>query len=100
MGKQAHVIPMKVHLEKLSLTREIERQMMWDAVTIALNDEFGFGKERILKLLKAVEKRREDIARLFIGDTKDMEYAKSVLDRRLKEICGDEFLPWEERYKP
>lgn len=98
--RKANVIPMKVHLEKLSLTREIERQMMWDAVTIALNDEFGFGKERILKLLKAVEKRREDIARLFIGDTKDMEYAKSVLDRRLREICGDEFLPWEERYKP
>lgn len=34
-----------------------------------------------------------------VSDTPDMEYTKAKLDQRLKQICGDKFQPWEERYK-
>lgn len=26
------------------------------------------------------------------------EYTRGVVDRRLKKICGEHFVPWEERY--
>lgn len=31
-------------------------------------------------------------------DDKEFVYTKARVDRRLKEICGEHFVPWEERY--
>ena len=36
-----------------------------------------------------------------LADQKDDEkfaYTRGVVDRRLKKICGEYFVPWEERY--
>ena len=31
-------------------------------------------------------------------DDKSIEYTKDKLDRKLKQIMGDNFKPWDERY--
>ena len=82
-------------------TEEGERfgmQLMADLVTLALNQEFGFGPERLMRFCKAISKKYGDFADLWNGDTKDVEYSKAVLDRALKQICGKYFIPWDERY--
>lgn len=40
----------------------------------------------------------EAYADLWNADTQDTEYSRGKLDQKLKQICGDYFVPWEERY--
>ena len=38
-------------------------------------------------------------ADLINADTDDQDYSWTVLDKKLKQICGEYFVPFEERYK-
>ena len=33
-----------------------------------------------------------------VKDDEKFAYTRGVVDRRLKKICGEHFVPWEERY--
>ena len=78
--------------------RHFMRQMMFDLTCIALNDVYGFGPERIMRYYHRLIELNNEFANIYNGDTKDLEYSKRVLDRRLKQIAGEHFVPWEERY--
>lgn len=75
------------------------QQLCFDAAIIALHEEFGFGKERCKKFKRALEDHLNAMASLIIQDA-DPEalYSREVIDRKLREILGDEAIPWEERY--
>lgn len=79
--------------------------MQWcaDAAALAANDVFKRKGKKIVEFLKAMEKYSQEIASTTLEDAKtdkDIEYTKAKVDERLKEILGDDFQPWDERYIP
>lgn len=81
------------------LTMRFTRQTMMDCAMIALNREFGFGADRLIRFQDAVKKVYCDFAEVWNADDPDTEYARAKLDEALKRICGQYFAPWEERYQ-
>lgn len=77
-------------------------QMAVDAMMLAVNEVFGIGAKRMVKLMAAFNKYLREIAELVTEDSKadaHFVYAKTKIDNRLKEICGEGFQSWEERYE-
>lgn len=77
-------------------------QMCLDVMTIVLNDpevmgKDRFGSQRLNKLNKAFNK---EFNQWIVGLSPDVtaSYVREKMDERLRKICGDEFLKWEERY--
>lgn len=83
---------------KKKLERHVTRQMMADSAVIAAAKVFGAGAKRCAEFHKELCKTYEDMAELCNSDTKDMEYSKEVIDRKLREIFGDSIQPFDERY--
>lgn len=80
--------------------RKYTRQQGLDFVLCALG-RMGYGEKRLIEFEKVLSKVFEDYADLMTDDLKtDSEciYAKSVLDRELKQYCGNSFVPYEVRY--
>lgn len=76
-------------------------QQCVDMMMIAANEEYGLGPERLNRLEETFYSVFNDYAEMTIEDAKDdkaIEYTKSKLDRKLEQICGEYFKPWEERY--
>lgn len=76
-------------------------QQAKDMMLIAAGDAFGFGPERAKRLADAYDKAFMDYANMTLTDAKDDKqiwYTKGKIDDRLREICGEYFVPWEERY--
>ena len=84
---------------QLAESRAIHTQMCLDAAMIAANEVFNMGPSRAPAFSAAFSQALVEIAEMTVSDTPDMEYTKTKLDQRLKQICGDNFQPWEERYK-
>ena len=79
-----------------------ERQSL-DALIIAINDEFGFGAERIGRLLSKYIDTRIEVADMFMDDRyknkdKEIAYAKAKLDKRLQSIRGPDYPEHDVRY--
>jgi len=74
------------------------RQLMADFACIVLHDSFKFSRSQINRFYDEMTALHDEYAVVFNGDTRDQEYSKEVLDRRLRKIAGDMFIPWEERY--
>lgn len=83
---------------KKELERHVSRQLMTDAAMIAAAKVFHAGAKRCTEFYRELCKTYEDMAKLCAEDTKDMEYTKTVVDRKLREILGDSVQPWDERY--
>lgn len=77
----------------------ISRQMCLDAAMMAANDVFNMGPSRCEAFQAAFSKYISEIATMGSQDTADLEYTKDTIDRRLRQICGDKFVPWDERYR-
>lgn len=73
-------------------------QMAKDAAILAAHEVFQMGRGRSPAFSAAFDQALREIAKLTVEDAPDMAYIKTKLDDRLKEICGDSFVPWEERY--
>lgn len=90
----------KREMEEVELsTLRFTRQVMMDCLAISLNEVCGFGAERIKTVLDSVAENYAEFADLINADTDDQDYSWSKLDKKLKQICGDYFVPFEERYK-
>lgn len=76
----------------------VRTQMCMDAAMIAANEVFQMGPGRAPAFATAFSEALSEIAEMTISDTRDMEYTKVKLDKRLEEICGKAFVPWEKRY--
>ena len=79
-----------------------ERQSL-DALIIAINDEFGFGAERIGRLISKYIDTRIEVADMFMDDRyvnndKEIAYAKAKLDKRLQSIMGPDYPEHDVRY--
>lgn len=68
---------------------------------IALNKEFSFGpvyNARFEKRFRAVFVEYASLCVEDGGDDEDIWYTKGVLDRQLREVAGEDVLPFDERY--
>lgn len=76
-------------------------QIAQDAAMIAANEVLQMGPGRAKEFAAEMRDVVNEIADVMLKDQKDDEkfaYTRGVVDRRLKKICGENFVPWEERY--
>ena len=76
-------------------------QLAQDAAMIAANEVLQMGPGRAKEFALAFTEAVNDIGTMMFEDQQDDKefvYTKARVDRRLKEICGENFQPWEERY--
>ena len=76
-------------------------QLAQDAAMIAANEVLQMGPDKAPEFAAAMRDVVNEIADVMLKDQKDDEkfaYTRVVIDRRLKKICGENFVPWEERY--
>lgn len=100
-------------LERIEMTYRLkyrllfERRIDWilqlaqDTAMITANEVLGLGKGRSRRFAEAYIENIKD-AVMMIKDDQDedkfFDYAKGTIDGRLAKVCGDEFVPWEQRY--
>ena len=78
-------------------------QQSLDMALITLNRHFGFGSDRCAKFEAAFRETFLEFAHLCVEDGKDDEhivYTQEKVDRALRAACGDDILPFMERYAP
>lgn len=72
-----------------------------DAFLLAAADVFQLGKGRAAAAIQAYKERLEELMDRLIedGDSNELTYYWETLDRRLRQIVGDEnFVPHDQRY--
>ena len=104
MGKQsafAPAVPPEVNIQ-LKIYGRNRMQLAEDAAFMAANEVLGLGPGRARAFGEAFVRYANEIADLVVEDSKaddEIVYAKTVLDRRIREIVGEEnFSPFDERY--
>ena len=75
-----------------------------DCALLVLNDEFGFGPERLKRFNTALDAEMKKWWQVTAapkpGDkTSEIGYIRSKFDEALKRVCGDKFVPFEQRYE-
>ena len=87
--------------EVRQITSLVTMQQAADAAIIALNECFHFGPERSQRFFDEFQRIFREIGSLCLEDAKsdaEIAYTKETVDRRLREVLGENFVPWEERY--
>ena len=90
--------------DRARVTQYVNERQSLDALIVAINDEFGFGAERINRLISRYIETRKEIADMFLDDRhknndKELSYSKGKLDKRLKSIMGQDYPEHDARYK-
>ena len=103
MAKNQYAKALRYAQNRVTAERaEIRAQIDMDAACMAANEVFQMGPTRARAFCEAMSKYTAEIGNMFLEDAKDdvtLEYSKVTLDRRIKEIVGEEnFDPWEVRY--
>lgn len=86
---------------RLEMMKGFTLQQSLDMAQIALHEKLGFGPERNAKFAVAFWETFLEYAALCVGDGADdpeIVYTKDVVDRMFREACGDDILPFDERY--
>lgn len=89
MSKNAYA--KRLNAAKLQMERDRARyiiQTEYNLMTIMLNREFGFGRDRIIKAQEALNALHTEFADAVFST--DGEYANGVLRRTVAQIMGDE----------
>lgn len=76
----------------------IHCQIAADAAAIAAGEVLHLGPQRAADFHAAFCQAYMEICKVMAEDTRDMEYARAAVDRRLAPIFGERLVPWEERY--
>ena len=105
MAKKSNPFLDKIKEEKLACIRagmDTSWQEFWDLLCITLNDpdvmgKDTFGKERLLKLRKALEER-EEIYSKGMNSGPEADYYQEKLDENLRRIFGPDLAPYKDRY--
>lgn len=93
-------IEAKHKAEKAALTSFCTQQSK-DIMLIAAHRAFDFGPDRAKLLSDTFDQVWREFAQITVDDAKDDKeiwYAKELWDRALRDICGEHFVPWDERY--
>lgn len=77
-------------------------QELWDLLCIVLHDpevmgKDTFGKERLLRIRKAIAER-EDLFFTAFTSRVDADYYQEKLDALLRDIFGEDHAPFKDRY--
>ena len=102
--KNAYLAQLEQRMQDRSrVSQYVNERQSLDALIIAINDEFGFGAERIGRLISKYIDTRIEVADMFMDDRymnkdKDITYAKAKLDKRLQSIMGPDYPEHEDRY--
>ena len=86
---------------EISYQRKFTIQWCEDAAILAANEVFQRRGEKLAEFRDAYRRWADDIASMTIDDAKgdrSLEYTKDRLDARLREILGDAFESWDDRY--
>lgn len=89
MGKNAYA--KRLNAAKIQIERDRTRyiiQTEYDLMTIMLNREFGFGRDRIVKAQEALNALHTEFADAVFST--DGDYAHGVLKRAVAQIMGDD----------
>lgn len=83
------------------LRYEQSMQIVQDAAFLVAADVFQVGPGRCEAFGVAVREYVNEMARIMRADQQndpEYVYTREKVDRRLRQICGDKFEPWEVRY--
>lgn len=86
---------------EINYNRKFTTRWCEDAALLAANEVFQRRGDKLAEFRDAYRRWADDIARMTIDDAKgdrSLEYTKDRLDARLREIMGDAFESWDERY--
>lgn len=91
-----------VHQGFLDAGEQLGMQKMWDYIQIVLRDpdivgKDTFGANRLEKVFEGLKEVADQYHTAFTDD-KEADYYQEMMDRQLKEIWGDKFSPFYERY--
>ncbi len=78
-------------------------QVCFDALTLVLNDpevmgKDVFGQKRLNKLCKALNAKIREI-QPGLSAAENSSHVRRLVDDALRKICGEDFIPWEDRYE-
>lgn len=85
----------------ISFHRKFTMQWCADAAILAANEVFHRRGKMLVEFHNAFIRYSHEIANMTLDDAKgdkSLEYTKAKLDGRLKELLGEDFVPWDERY--
>lgn len=77
-------------------------QMFQDAAMIAAHEVCGLGPRNSAEFAGKFRDTINEMSIITLEDAKEDKefwYAKEKIDAALRGICGENFQPWEERYK-
>lgn len=76
---------------------ETMAQQNWDIICLVLHEKFGFGAERLKKLLDAVKAFEDEHIDAWLNNP-ESDYQQEKIDAALRDIFGDKVIPFRERY--
>lgn len=103
MGKNDYLAKQQAMRQAVfSAGEDIGMQRMWDAVSAALHDPEIMGKDtlgkmRMQKLYQGVRKKMDAFHKAFTPDV-EADYVQEKMDAELREIWGEDLVPFPERY--
>ena len=83
--------------------RHFTIQWCADAAILAAHEVFQRKGDKLVEFYNTFVRYAHEIAEMAIADAKDdktMDFTKGKLDDSLRELLGDDFIPYEERYAP
>lgn len=89
--------------DALALMQQWFGQLVIDLMTIVLADKdvMGrdtFGTKRLERIYNAMTELYNEYHEAIVNRV-ESDYKRADIDRRLRQICGDKAVPWEERYE-
>ena len=86
---------------QIEIMKGFTLQQSLDMAQIELNREFGFGPKNNARFKAGFKKTFLEYAALCVSDGADdpeIVYTKEKVDRALRQACGDDIQPFDERY--
>ena len=86
---------------EINYHRKFTTQWCEDAAILAANEVFQRRGEKLVEYRDAYRRWASEIANMTIEDAKgdrSLEYTKYKIDGILRDLLGDNFVPWEDRY--
>ena len=100
LNAQKEIRQLKIDIEFM---KGFTLQQSLDIALLTLHNDFGFGPDRKAKFEEAFRKTFVEFAQMCVDDGRDdadIVYTKEKMDRMLRAACGDDILPFDERYAP
>ena len=103
MARQSGYIKRLQQKKAADITFHRTFTMQWcaDAAILAANEVFQRRGKKLVEFHNAFIRWSHEIAEMTLADAKGdktLEYTKVKLDETLKELLGEDFVPWDERY--